>query len=325
MKKLMMFCLLVGVVTSAQAQPATITKTMSAATAELGEILTVELTVENPYLSEVTVEDVLPDGLSYIVGSLTVDGAPTPATVVGNTVSVGVGADATHAVEFTVQVTEVQYEPVDVTNIANVYDPEGGLDGTDDSVVVTLEPYEGFTKSAEIVYEEGGELDGVVEVGELVQWNMTITLANSFAWGIVGAAISDNLGGELGLAGDEVDNDQDGDVDDGDPGDLAAGSNSIPVGTLAIETKGRSNKVQLDITDVDVGVAGSVDFVLAVFTDKNPGKKKKTPPGTQEYTSRGTYELNSGAVVKFIHPDTSLQLSAHTAPIPVTVEGEDPD
>jgi hypothetical protein len=154
---------------------------------------------------------------------------------------------------------------------------------------------------------------------------MTITLANSFAWAISGAAISDNLAAELGLAGDEVDNDQDGDVDDDAPGDLGAGSNTIPVGTLAIETKGSSNKVQLDITDVDVGVAGSVDFVLAVFTDKNPGKKKRTPSGTQEYTSPGTYELNSGAVVKFIDPGTGLQLSAHTAPIPVTVEGEDPD
>jgi uncharacterized repeat protein (TIGR01451 family) len=322
MKRLVLFCLLLGVVTSAQAQPATVTKTMSAATAGLGDILTVTLDVVNPYGTNVTVEDVLPDGLSYIVGSLTVDAAPATPTVVGNTISVSVGPGAP-VVEFDVQVTEVQYESVDVTNTANVYNPDTGLvDGTD-SAVVTLEPYAGFTKSAAIVYED--TLDGVIEVGELVGWEMTITLANSFAWDIVGAAISDNLGAELGLAGDEVDNDQDGDVDDGDPGDLTAASNSIPIGDLAFETKGSSNKVQLDITGVDVAAAGSVDFVLAVFTDKNPGKKKQTPSGTQEYTSPGTYELNSGAVVKFIDPGTTLQLSAHTAPITVTVVGEDPD
>lgn len=322
MKKLIMLWLLVGVVASAQAQPATITKAVSDTTAGLGDILTVTLTVTNPYGSAVTVEDVLPDGLSYLAGTLEIDGSPVAPTVVGNTVSVAVDPGVGIVVEFDVQVTEVQYESVLVTNTANVYNLDPAIDGTD-TVDITLEPYDGFTKCVTITYED--EEDGVIEVGELVGWDMTITLTNNLGWNIVGAAISDNLGAELGLAGDNVDNDQDGGVDEGDPGDLDGTANSIPSGTLAIETKGKTNKVQLDITGIAVDDGDTLYFVLAIFTDKNPGKKNRDPSGTQEYTSPGTYELNSGAVIKFTDPATSLQLSAHTAPIEITVVGDDPD
>ncbi|MBE0481108.1 MAG: hypothetical protein IBX68_09025, partial [Dehalococcoidia bacterium] len=40
--------------------------------------------------------------------------------------------------------------------------------------------------------------------------------------------------------------------------------------------------------------------------------------GQQLYTEPGDYELNSGAVLKFIDPDTGFQLSAHTPPLVVT-------
>ncbi|UCD30157.1 MAG: hypothetical protein JSV03_06720 [Planctomycetota bacterium] len=290
---------------------------------ELGDQITITLNVDNPYSEAITVEDVLPDGLTYIPDidaapgnqNLKIDGSyvdPTAVTIEDNTISVEVDPGP-HTITFVVQVVEVQCEEVDVTNVANVYNPEDDLDDSDE-VEITLYPYEGFVKEAVIVYED--VVDGVITVGELVQWDMTITLPNNFAWAITNAVLKDNLGGNLGMADDDVDNDKDDLIDEGGPGDLPAGYNTIPSGTLSYETKGKTKKVQLEITGISVGIGGSLDFVLGIFTDCNPGKGKNAPH--QEYTSPGDYELNSGATVKFIDPATGLQLSAHTCPITVT-------
>ena len=80
-----------------------------------------------------------------------------------------------------------------------------------------------------------------------------------------------------------------------------------------IKTKGKTKKVQFKIVDIDIAALGSLDYVLGIFTDRNPSKW-----GQQCYTS--TYEdhpLNSGATLKFTDPDTGFQLSAHTPPITV--------
>ncbi len=288
---------------------------------QLGEHLEVTLTVDNPYGEAIKVEDVIPDGLKYIPGTFYVDSGGGPVLVVptvdGSTIWTMVAPGA-HTITFDVQVVGVECDEVDVINTANVYNPETGLDDSDE-VEITLYPYEGFVKEAVIEYED--DVDGTVTVGELVQWDMTITLPNNFGWAITDAVLKENVGGNLGMAGDDVDNDQDDEVDEGGPGDLLALYNTIPAGaTLGIETKGKTNKVQFEITGIDIGSGGSLDFVLGIFTDKNPGKKNRDPSGTQEYTTQGCYELNSGATVKFIDPDTGLQLSAHTCPIPVTVE-----
>ncbi len=316
MKKAMLFCLAAVMVTSAQAA-VSIDKSFGVCGGHLGDVLTVTLVVTTD--AGATVEDPLPGALKYIPGTFQVDGTPVTPTVVGNTISTTVGAGA-HTITFDVQIVEAPAVAECVTNTATVSD---GVDSASASWDLTIYPYTCFSKGACVSYE--AVEDGVITVGELVQWNMIITLGNSFGWDITNAALSDNLGGELGLAGDGVDNDQDGDVDDGAIGDLTAASNTIPTGTLAIETKGKTDKVQLDITGISVPAGGSVEFVLAIFTDKNPGKKNADPSGTQEYTSPGCYELNSGAVVKFTDPGTGFQLSAHTVPLTVEVTGEDPD
>jgi hypothetical protein len=170
-----------------------------------------------------------------------------------------------------------------------------------------------------IVYEDVP--DGNVTVGELVQGNMTITFTNSFSWPITGARISDNLGAEWGIAGDDIDNDRDKAIDDGDEGDLDETYNIIPAGSdLDFRLTGKTNKVHLKLSDVDVTSGDSALCVLGIFTDYNPGKGKT--PGIHCYSSPGTYEINSGAVVKFTDPDPEgpgFQLSAHTPSIEVTV------
>ena len=294
---------------------ANIDKAVSSNDGYLGDHITVTLTVENPYSSAIKVEDVIPDGLKYIPptsgGYFKVDGSDVTPTIVGNTISTTV-ANGTHTITFNVQVVEVQCEEVDVTNTAELwYD---GDPVASDSEDITLHPYEGFEKDVLLVYEE--TVNGVIEVNELVAWNMTITLPNNFAWNITGAILSDNLGGELGLAGDEVDNDRDSPkkIDEGDWGDLAGSWNTIPDGTLAIRTPGKSNKVHLKITGINVTAGDSLDFVLGIFTDRNPSKW-----GQQCYTSPCLHYLNSGATLKFTDPGTGFQLSAHTCPLPVYV------
>ncbi len=290
-------------------------KSLSASDGYLGDIITVTLDVDNsPGIG--TVEDVLPDGLKYIPGTFTVNSVGVTPTVVGNTVSTTIGS-GDYDIELDVQVVEVQATAETVTNTANLRDDVGGILDSD-SEDITLHPYE-IEKEVELIYEEIE--DGQVSVNELVQWDMTITINNTFAWAITNATLSDNLGAELGLAGDGIDNDLDTTPDDGTPGDLAAGYNTVP-GTLTTRLTGKTNKVHLSITGIDIAAGETVQCVLGIFTDYNPGKGKTpgihcysspTPPGGEPY------ELNSGAVIKFTDPNTDFQLSAHTGSLTVTV------
>jgi uncharacterized repeat protein (TIGR01451 family) len=340
MKKIMMFCLIALMVTSAQA--VSIDKSVSATEADLGDIIEITLDVVNDTGGEVTVEDVLPDALKYIPGTFEVDAVGATPTVVGNVISTTVADGESPQITFDVQVVEAPAEEEDVTNVANVISPGPVIEATDD-VDIEINPYEGFEKTVVITYGDGEVTDGVyaeVTEGELVGFDMTITIPNNFAYDITDALLKDNLGAELGVAGDGVDNDQDKpeDIDENEPGDLDASNNTLPAEASAwadsFWTTGSSNKVHIVITGIDITTGeGSDSVVLAIFTDKNPGKKKKTPSGTQEYTTANgpdpedVYYLNSGATVKFIDPDPTrygFQLSAHTLPIKVKVSEPEP-
>ena len=150
---------------------------------------------------------------------------------------------------------------------------------------------------------------------------MTINFTNSFNWPITDAVISDNLGAEWGIAGDDIDNDRDGTPDDGSEGDLDEYYNVLPAGSdFDPRLTGKTKKVHLTLSDFEVANGGSAQFILGIFTDYNPGKGKT--PGIHSYSSPGDYELNSGAVVKFTDPDPDgpgFQLSAHTPSIEITV------
>ena len=279
-----------------------IQKEMSQDEAVLGDHVTITLEVVTAP-APVTITDILPNELSYIPGTFEVDGVLVDPTVDGQTISYDIAQPCAYTIIFDAQVTSAEAVATLVTNEATAGDVSA-------SAELTIHPYEGFEKEVEIKFED--TVDGVVEVNELVQWDMTITVPNNFAWPISDATLSDRLGAELGMAGDEVDNNLSGGIDEGVPGDLDSMYNTIPSGTLDIKVRGKANKVQFKITGISISSFGSAEFVLGIFTDKNPA-------GKQCYTSDGTYELNSGAVLKFIDPGTGFQLSAHTPPIDVEV------
>jgi len=296
----------------AQLNGTVIEKELSQSEASLGDHITVTLHVTDGVVGQ-TVVDALPDSLKYIDGTLSVTGGNATCETSEGEIVCTLAENATYTITFDVQVVEVQCIDVDVTNWAYLYDGTTEVDSH--SANITLHPYEGFEKVATIVYEDNP--NGEIEVGELVTWNMTITVPNNFAWNITDAVLKDNLGGELGMAGDKVDNDRDKpkEVDEGDWGDLAPEYNIIPDGDLTFKTPGKSNKVQFWIKEIDITIGDSLNFVLGIFTARNPSRW-----GQQCYTS--TYEnhpLNSGATLKFTDPETGVQLSAHTCPILIDV------
>lgn len=295
----------------------TITKSVSTTEAELGEWVEVTLEV-NAEQAPLTVTDILPDELRYIPDTFQIDGEAVTPTTDGNSISCELEAIGPYTITFSAQVTSVEALSTTVTNqanVANATEPSLATDSTD----ITLLPYDDFTKEFTVVYEDIP--DGSITVGELVQGNITITFNNSFSWPITDAKISDNLGAEWGIAGDGIDNDRDGVVDDGDEGDLDAAYNVIPAGSdLDLRLTGKTKKVHLKLSNIDVASGDSALCVLGIFTDYNPGKGKT--PGIHSYSSPGTYEINSGAVLKFTDPDPDgpgFQLSAHTPSIDVTV------
>ena len=264
----------------------------------------VNITLEVVTVVPVTVVDTLPSELRYILGTFEVDSVPDTPSVVGQAISYTLLSPCAYTITFDAQVTSAEATSKTVTNNATA----GGASA---SAALTIHPYEGFEK--EVTVEHEAIEDGKITVGELVQWNMTITVPNNFDWEIINATLSDRLGGELGMAGDEVDNNLSGEIDEEVPGDLGSMYNNIPSGTLDIKVRGKANKVQFEITGISIPISENPDFVLGIFTDKNPA-------GKQSYSTDGTYELNSGAVLKFIDPGTGFQLSAHTPQITVVVE-----
>jgi hypothetical protein len=121
------------------------------------------------------------------------------------------------------------------------------------------------------------------------QWAVVIDVTNTYGYTMEDVVVKDRFGAEIEI--DEV--------------------LEITDGTYTETTKGKSAKVFLtwDIGDLPDGETARL--ALLVSTDLNPA-------GKQEYSSPGTYELNSGATLKFIDPD-GTQLSAYTDSIYVTV------
>ncbi len=85
-------------------------------------------------------------------------------------------------------------------------------------------------------------------------------------------------------------------------------------GTATLTTQGNSNKEFLKWEVGTLGPGGTANLVLMAQTDLNPA-------GHQEYTSPGTYEFNSGAVLKFLVD--GKQTSFETGSIMVTVVAAD--
>jgi hypothetical protein len=236
----------------------------------LGDTVTIRITVWLPVGMSGVVTDDLPDCLSY---------SGKTKWMVG---------EGTTAIEFDTLYDSAPGDPAGevVTNTAYL---EVGDDTYSASDWFTAQKYCYFNKAVDNMRDEG-DGDGIIEVGENIVWDFTITLYNSYAWPMVDAFVWDRFGAEIEI--DEV--------------------LYVEPGTdFWYKTKGKSEKVFLywDIGDIPAGA--TVTLKLQISTDLNPS-------GRQEYTSPGDYTLNSGAVLKFLNPN-NIQLSGHTDIIEVTV------
>jgi hypothetical protein len=138
-----------------------------------------------------------------------------------------------------------------------------------------------------------GDRDGVIEVGEPVQFLEVIQVHNPSPYPWDSITIEDRWGAEIDVT-----------------------SASPSQGTATLTTKGKSAK---EFLEWDVGLlppGGTANLVLHAETDLNPA-------GHQEYTEAGYYEYNSGAVLKFmVQPDGSNkphQMSFETGSVMLTV------
>ena len=248
----------------------------------LGDTVTITLEVVTAHES-VTITDTLPDELHYIPDTFMVGNDSATPEVDEQTISYTLDEPCAYTITFDAQVTSAEADDIKVINTATATATEGEVSA---SAELTIHPYEGFTKVAD------GEM--TVEVGEEIEWNVAIAVTNipgdeiTFMSDIV---VQDRFGGEL-----EIDNDI---VDEGE---------------LEIKLSGKTEKPKIKWDNFSLDENASATAVLDVSTDINPG-------GHQSYSTAGEYEMNSGAVLKFIDSEgTGFQLSAHTPQITVVVE-----
>ena len=267
--------------------------------ANLGDVLTVTIDVNNTDVNNITVQDFLPGSLELIPGTFEIDDMPATPVVNKNTITTEVGTGV-HQIVFEVQVVEVEADDVDVINFARVLNIEG-VEEANDVAIVKLYPYEGFVKE---IIDWGGTTDPCatstyVPIHTDIHWLILIEVANiaDDAIEVMGdAVVKDRLGGDLEL--DDI--------------------NDVTAGTVDIsKKKGKTQKQFITWEIGDVNDANDAQLVIEISTDVNPGQSKKTEP-KNEYTSPGIHCLNSGAVLKFVDVQgTGFKLSAHTPEIRV--------
>jgi len=300
---------------SAQAQFPDITKTVSPNPAGLGTIVTVSLYVNSPCKGKVT--DYLPSALTYLAGSLKVNGRPVNPTVNDGTVSTCISPGYSE-IRFEAQVVEVQGVPTTVTNtaIVEVCDRILGPVQACDSVCITLNNYCGFHKRLQwldprIKWEPPGIpiIPMYTDVHfELNLWVRNLDWDNAIET-MENIVVEDRFGGDLEYHGLLCYSGP----HNSEPDD------KIPYGSVSLYTTGKTEKVHWTWTvDEDLADGEVVWVVVHLSTDINPGQQKKANP-KNEYTEPCYHELNSGAVLKFIDSKTGNQLSAHTPPIIVKV------
>lgn len=123
------------------------------------------------------------------------------------------------------------------------------------------------------------------------QWLVKITVTNLNSYPVTDVRLADRFGAEFGV----------------DIVEYSGGAGGTPP---ELSTTGASEKVHLTWFIGSLGAGESATILLHVYTDINPA-------GVQEFTSCGTYYMNSGAVVKWLDFD-GKQHSAETEPIVLT-------
>ncbi|UCC41548.1 MAG: hypothetical protein JSV96_09095 [Candidatus Aminicenantes bacterium] len=243
-----------------------------------------------------TLEDHLPEGLSYVPFSFMVDGFSKTPTVADHVVSYDFESTGTFEIEFQVLYDSAPTAPLPVTVYNWAYLKSDGCVKADDDARITMDPYCNFHKKGTLL-ESGDDL--VIEKNENAIWTFHIWVRNMYTeafWGedvtLYNVVVTDRLAAEL-----EVD----------DPP-----APEYPEGTTL--TYPRKGNIKITWTIGTLLPGERVDLYMQIST-RMKGKK-------QQYTSCGTYEWNSGAVLKFnFGAEDGVQLSAHSEKYWVNVPG----
>jgi hypothetical protein len=259
--------------------------------ANLGDHITITMTVDNPYEYELKVEDILANEFKYIPGTFRINNEIVTPEISANTVSTLVPG-GTSVITFDAQIVEAfaEQRQTAVTTETNLYNPAGEKLVTCASADITLHPYEGFSCGIERCthdpwYEIPAETD--------VHWLLLIELWNT--------------------AGDQITAMKEITVHD-------IKVNEAPIyvldpppssGTVVSDNKDDNSRVNItwNAGNLDEGDPPA-QLWLEIYANLNADNLI------------GEYKLSSDAVVSFIDPETGLKLSAHTRPPTVTVVRE---
>jgi hypothetical protein len=132
---------------------------------------------------------------------------------------------------------------------------------------IATDPDHQINKKVKYMDENG---NGLIEVGELVNFLMVIQVHNASGDPWTNVRVKDRFGAEL-------------DVTSANPSQGAA----------TLTTKGKSEKEFLEWDVGDLAPGDTANLVIRFNTDLNPG-------GHQSYTSTGIHCVNSGATLKYI-------------------------
>ena len=131
------------------------------------------------------------------------------------------------------------------------------------------------TKELDDAWEENGNGDSIIDLGEKWYFGLFITVTNNIDFPIESVMVKDNLGGDLEL-----------------------NEGAVSTGAFDSWTTGKTEKVHMT-WDVGTLAPGQTETMwLLVSTDVNTGTGNGKKNGHQEYTSTGEHCLNSGATAK---------------------------
>ena len=129
---------------------------------------------------------------------------------------------------------------------------------------------------------------GEVPIGTAVTFTMDITVTNNTGVTLTNVVVHDRLGGEFYLE-----------------------SAAAATGTIDTWTRGKTAKWFIDWTISSLPNGQSATLTIVASLDQNPG-------GHQEYSSPGTYDLNSGATIVSAETDGAVfKIGIKTDPIVV--------
>jgi hypothetical protein len=227
-----------------------------------------ELTLTDPYTLNVTVRDCCTAGDYYAVYVNGVVIGTTPVVELeGAILSEGSFAITLNPGVYTIEIRNMLVAGGGSVGCPAGYWVTGELEGP--ILTVTKELLEDQTV-------EGGDMDGVLEMGEDWRWTFRITITNPTDATITDVKMHDRLGGDLEWH-------------------YVSCSGGGGLSEVDIYTRGKTEKVFIDWDIGTMGPGAEETMNVRVSPDINPGTGNGKKAGHQEYTSIGLHELNSGA------------------------------